>query len=318
MMFGYGEVRAAIEPGNVPVQDRDISLPALEQELRLGVGRDGQSAFVLVGPGQPTATTLEGRQFRFDPWIDLVDHSTGIMLHDVCVLRFRPVDDTDVRDAVAAVFEGLIQLTRSTPEALGAAIQTMESLFESGLKSRVPRETEIGLAGELLVIAEAADPAALVKTWHSRAEGRFDFSAQGERLEVKTTTASDRVHWFSSEQLVPIPGVCTTFVSILLPLVETGSTVASTFAGMTGLTPNERTRVRNIIIDVAKEPPEILTSVVFDRAAAKASLLHHSAQEVPTPVAVPGVRRMRWEAVVAGSAASTATCGFATVLGFVS
>ncbi|QIM22370.1 PD-(D/E)XK motif protein [Phycicoccus sp. HDW14] len=201
-------------------------------------------------------------------------------------------------DAVAAVFEGLIQLTRSMPGALGDVIATMEALFESGLKSRVARETEIGLAGELLVIAEAVSFSTLVQTWHSKAEGRFDFSSQGERLEVKTTSASERVHWFGSEQLAPIPGACTTFVSILLPLVESGETVASVFAGMKDLTSEEQARVRRIIIDVTKEPPELLTSIVFDRAVARRSLRHFTAQGIPTPEAVPGVGRMRWEAKV--------------------
>lgn len=315
MTFGFQEIRSAIEPGNVPTGDRDINLPALHQEMRLGVGRDGGQAFVLVGPGQPTARTLEGRQFRFDPWMELVDNASGVRLRDVCVLRFRPLDKSDVMDAVAAVFEGLIQLTRSTPGVLGDVIATMEALFESGLKSRVARETEVGLAGELLVMAEAVDISTLVQTWHTKAEGRFDFSSQGERLEVKTTTSSERVHWFSSEQLSPIPGACTTFISTLLPLVESGSTIASMFSGMSALTSQERARVRSIIIDVTKEPPELLTSVVFDREAARRSLRHFTAQGVPTPVPVRGVGRMRWEANIDAFPRPPVGCRFSSTLG---
>ncbi|OAB88675.1 hypothetical protein AWH69_02455 [Janibacter melonis] len=247
--------------------------------------------------------------------MELVDNASGVRLSDVCVLRFRPLDESDVMDAVAAVFEGLIQLTRSTPGMLGDVIATMEALFESGLKSRVARETEVGLAGELLVLAEAVDIPALVDTWHTKAEGRFDFSSQGERLEVKTTTSSDRVHWFSSEQLAPIPGACTTFISTLLPLVESGSTIASVFAGMNALTLQERARVRSIIIDVAKEPPEILTSIVFDREAARRSLRHFTVQGVPTPVPVQGVGRMRWEAKIEAFPTPPAACRFSSTLG---
>lgn len=315
MILGFQDVRSAIEPSNVPDTDRDINLPALEPKTRIGVGRDGGRAFVLVAPGQPTAQTLEGRHVRFDPWMELVDSASGITLKDVCVLRFRPMDESGVKDAVAAVFEGLIQLTRSTPDALGDVIVTMQDLFESGLKSGVARETEIGLAGELLVVAEAVDMSALVQSWHTKAEGRFDFSSQGERLEVKTSTLPERVHWFSSEQLTPIPGACTTFISVLLPLVESGSTVASMFVGMDTLTAQDRARLRRIIINVAKEPPELLTSVVFDREAARQSLRHFGVQGVPTPVPVPGVGRMRWEAMIDSSVSPPHGCRFVTSLG---
>lgn len=315
-MFDYAAVYAAIAPEHVPADDQDIDLPQLDQARRLGIGRDGGRSFVFVGPGQPTGLTLEGRQFRFDPWTDLVDRRSSIVLKDVCVLRFQPVDDVEVRDAVAVVFAGLVELADSTPDALGRTIQNMEALFESGLRSHVSRDTEIGLAGELLVIAESADPSALAKTWHSKAAGQFDFSAQGERLEVKTTTGSERIHWFGSGQVAPIPGVCTSFVSVVLPIVETGSTVASVFATMSGLTPEDKARVRTVIIDTAMEPPEVITSVVFDRDAARASILHVASDWVPMPVTTPGVGRMRWEATIApGSPGPAGNCEFARSLG---
>jgi hypothetical protein len=287
-MFDYPTVHSAVAPLNVPKRAGDIDLPQLDPDRRLGVGRASDGAFVLVGPGQATARILTGRQFSFDPWKELVDRRSNVVLKDVCVLRFRPIDDeTEVRDAVAAVFLGLVELALSTPNALGDAIEAMESLFESGLKSRVSRETEIGLAGELLVIAESADSSRLATTWHTKSEGQFDFSEQGERLEVKTTTGAERVHWFSSGQLEPIPGVCTSFISIILPVVEAGSTVASLFASLSNLTERETARVRSIIINTAKEPPEILTSIVFDRTAARASILHIAPSQVPTPTRAP-------------------------------
>jgi hypothetical protein len=298
-MFAFAEIQLAIAPNRVPADGRDIELPELDTTLQIGVGRGGDDSYVLVGQGQATAPALRGQRFTFDPWMELVDRGSGTVLKDVCVLKFWPVDDLDeIRSAIAAVFAGLIELATSSPSSLGSAIAAMESLFEAGLSSRVPRETEIGLAGELLLIAESPEPSTLVAMWHSRADSMFDFSAQGERLEVKTTTAAERVHWFSSGQLRPIPGVCTTFVSLLLPLVEVGTTIASLYADLTHLTADERARVRSVILDVAHEPPEMLTSVVFDRGAAATSTLHILPGAVPAPTGAPGVGRIRWEATV--------------------
>jgi hypothetical protein len=299
-MFGFREIRAALADGQVPLDELDIKLPELDVAPRIGVGRGGDRSYALVGPGQATGSSRRGQQFSFEPWKDLVDSGSGAVLKDVCVLRFWPIDDTDeIRQAVAAVFAGLVDLGRTSPTSLGSAIAAMETLFESGLTSRLSREVEIGLAGELLVIAEAKDPSAFVSMWHSAFDAQFDFSAQGERLEVKTTSGAERLHWFSSGQVTPIPGVCTSFVSVLLPRVEIGSTIASVFADLARLTAAERARVRNVIIDVAKEPPEVLTSVVFDRDAARASMLHVAAGAIPTPLSVPGVGKIDWEATIA-------------------
>lgn len=316
-MFGFPEIRFATSPDHVPADERDIDLPALEGHHRIGVGRGGDESYVLVGPGQAQSLGVEGTRYHFEPWKELVDSRSGAVLRDVCVLKFWPIDDTDeIREAIAAVFAGLIELARSSPTSLGSAVAAMSSLFESGLRTQVDRETEIGLAGELLVIAEATDPSSMAVMWHSRADGQFDFSTQGERLEVKATTGANRVHWFASGQVAPIPGVCTTFMSILLPLVEVGSTVASVFASLNGLTAEQLARVRNVVIDVAKEPPELLTSVIFDRDAARASMLHFPAASVPAPQGAPGVGRINWEATIDGNTAGAApSCRVVRVLG---
>jgi len=60
-----------------------------------------------------------------------------------------------------------------------------------------------GLWGELLVIAGARDPIALIRRWHDTAENRFDFLAGSFALEVKTCRDSERLHLFSLSQLRP-------------------------------------------------------------------------------------------------------------------
>ena len=46
---------------------------------------------------------------------------------------------------------------------------------------------------------------ALVDAWHAYVDARFDFSAEGSRLEVKATTRDERVHQFNLRQLLPVP-----------------------------------------------------------------------------------------------------------------
>ena len=112
MNFSYAGIHAALGPTHVPSDDKEIDLPELETSRRLAVGRDGSGSFVLVAPGQPKTRRLEGRQFQFEPWTELVDRRSSIILRDVSLLRFRPLgDDSEVRDAVSAVFSGLVELS---------------------------------------------------------------------------------------------------------------------------------------------------------------------------------------------------------------
>ena len=303
------QVRQSLDRTSVPSGFSDVSLGFLDPMAAVGTGRGGEGSYVFVGPGQPTTPVVRSNHHELHPWVNLEDRQSGTVLKDVCVLRFQSQDD-DVLDAIAAVFVGLLELAVVSPDALGAAILDMAALFESGLRSRVSREIEVGLAGELIAIAHARQPGPLVARWHSQPADPFDFSATGERIDVKTTTGSARVHWFSDSQIRGIPGVTISFLSVILPVVEVGSTIASVFARLSNLTSAERSRVRQVIIDTAKEPPETLTSVVFDETAAVASWLLVSAPDVPTPnLTVPGVGAMRWEATLDGCPPSTPAIG---------
>lgn len=317
MTFTYDVVLRGVSQDPVSSAGEEfISLNVLDLPVGLGVGVGSDGSLVFVGPGQPAHTDLEGRRFLFRPWTDLVDEGSGQLLSDICILRLLPPTITpDYLNAVAAVFVGLIELAIADPRALGDAIAAMTGLFESGLLVQVPRDLEVGLAGELLVIAESAEPAAICSLWHTQTDARFDFSAPGERLDVKTTTGDERTHWFSSAQVAPLPGACITVCSVMLPVVEVGATVSTLFARLCSIVPDQATKIRRTIIETLGVPPEMVRSVVFDASAAALSVRHVHSSDVPTPIAPPGVLSMRWHADL--TAATLATdCSLATLLGY--
>ena len=177
-----------------------------------------------------------GTRFEFKPATDLRPVGSDARLDDVCILRFTPADPWDgLKAAVAAVFTGLASTGRVSPLDLGPAIHALRALFEADLRSQVAREVEIGLAGELLAISGAADREALAERWHSAVDDTYDFSANGERLEIKTTAASSAFTGSRLSQVAGIPGVCTSFLSVLLPVIAHGITVKDLFESLTDL-----------------------------------------------------------------------------------
>lgn len=68
----------------------------------------------------------------------------------------------------------------------------------------LPAEKSVqGLWAELLVIEQSENPEYLIKSWHNQANSRFDFNDGKDKLEVKSTSLSKRVHDFTLEQLKP-------------------------------------------------------------------------------------------------------------------
>jgi hypothetical protein len=65
-----------------------------------------------------------------------------------------------------------------------------------------PNERSVqGLWAELFVIATAADPLTVARSWRSATFDKADFATADQRLEVKSTGGSVRSHVFGAEQL---------------------------------------------------------------------------------------------------------------------
>ena len=80
-------------------------------------------------------------------------------------------------------------------------VNALAELFRRlALPARKPIQ---GLWAELYVIAISRDPHTLIAAWHATPGDRYDFSAETERIEVKSSSGSSRVHHFSFEQLNP-------------------------------------------------------------------------------------------------------------------
>lgn len=66
-----------------------------------------------------------------------------------------------------------------------------------------PQKTIQGLWAELFVISIASNPEYLLKAWHSSLNDVYDFNDGIDKIEVKSTSKSHRIHKFSYDQLSP-------------------------------------------------------------------------------------------------------------------
>jgi hypothetical protein len=66
-----------------------------------------------------------------------------------------------------------------------------------------PSTTVQGLWSELFLIANSTNPVILLRYWHNSPIEKFDFNADNEKVEVKSSSNLERIHFFTSEQLNP-------------------------------------------------------------------------------------------------------------------
>jgi len=142
------------------------------------------------------------------------------------ILSFLVTSDEELK-AISAVFSGLYEFNRSYPETSKAteAAQGFEDYLIKFPKLGMSREIEVGLFGELSVIAAGKNSGDLISGWHSTPNSTFDFSFNSARLEVKTSTRPTRVHWLRSTQSLAKPEENLFYLSIYAPEDDSGFTL---------------------------------------------------------------------------------------------
>ena len=88
--------------------------------------------------------------------------------------------------------------------------------------NETPTKTIQGLWAELILIEQSKKPETLINYWHSIPKEKFDFNADSEKIEVKSSSNLERVHIFTSEQLNPINDCQVVIASILTKQVSNG------------------------------------------------------------------------------------------------
>lgn len=304
MKWGIEEiVKALINPHYPQVDsDKELALQLFNPETMCGIGIDNAGRRVLVLPGQEAAASFVTKNAIFDPWSSVTWVDSSVPLPKVSTLRceanFR---NQAICEAVAAIFVGLIDI-QERYGAAGSAIWEMKQLFENGFNSNVSDETIVGLFGELSVIYAASDPNKLARPWHSNSADFFDFSSDNHRLEVKTSRSNVRNHRFSSNQIGNDLDAKTTIASVILSVVEQGTSMADLVKMITERTSDEISlKLLTVVISTLGTTPELISGMNIDLQATVNSLHFLPAESIPRPHRALGVISMNWIANVDSS-----------------
>ena len=278
-----------------------IHLDIGDTEGSRGVGVDDRGWFVALFPSQVGMDGFADTNLAFSPEQLLRAEGSA---EDVSCATLRcsfPDITEDEMTAVAFVFSALLRLSANTndPAAVGRRIWALRQLFERRMSAHVSSEVEIGLIGELLALISSADPDEAIQYWHSGPRDRYDFSRHNARIEVKTTSALERAHWFSGTQLLH-DGLTVVIYSVVLEIVEVGQTLAGLYEALSGRLrhPESVVRLADICLSVLEAPPHVVSRLSFDEKMALTSIRALSASEIPSPGLCDGVLEIRWKALI--------------------
>lgn len=162
------------------------------------------------------------------------------------------------------------------------AVDKLVELFRA--LSQASRKSVQGLWAELLLISLSTNPEFLIKAWHQSPLDKYDFSKDNQRIEVKSSTARNREHHFSLEQLVPPLGIKVLIASIFIERVGTGISILE-LVGMIRSKVKSSPEIlfhldRIIGLTLGKEL-KTATKDRFDYQLAKKSIAFYSSEVIP-------------------------------------
>ena len=146
-----------------------------------------------------------------------------------------------------------------------------------------PTNTVHGLWTELFIINNSEKPETLLNYWHSIPEEKFDFNSGEEKVEVKSNSNFERIHFFSSEQLNPPVGSNVLIASIFIRQNNTGQNIQQLVDSITIKIKNDNNltdKLNNIVCRTLGNSLEQSIKIKFDYNIAKDSLLFYNYQDI--------------------------------------
>ena len=173
---------------------------------KIGISQSGHPMFFIKcgdsSNGKYLDSNLELISVQFNRECQLLNNNKKVTEGIYTIISLK-TDSIDLQEYFLEVVYLIVRNLSSEPKLkeLKFEVEKLVNLFSKF--SRPPIKTIQGLWAELLVIEQSRDPEYLIQAWHSAIFDKFDFNDGKDKIEVKSTAKSRRIHTFSIEQLNP-------------------------------------------------------------------------------------------------------------------
>lgn len=309
MILDLAEAFARLTPPPSQLDERHETFTAVpitsRPEHRLGIDRSGEPVVLLwtpraaSGPHMPDVT-LANIRVQFDLECRVGHPDGAVELAHFTVVRCTGADRL-LRAYFLRVAAVIVEQVGATPSkaVIGRAVDALVELFRA--MDSPPRSSIQGLWAELLVATDSRRVAETVQAWHADPDGRFDFNAGNQRLEVKSSLARVRRHHFSLDQLAPIPGTDILVTSVFVERAGGGSGIGDLRTELSLRLQDRPDLVAAIDLQIARTLGDQWRQAQderFDRQLAETSVRYYESRSIPTvgPEVPAGVSDVRFVA----------------------
>jgi hypothetical protein len=203
--------------------------------------------------------------------------------NDIFTIVLLKTLNKDLQQYFTDVFSIILQQLNPMPSAINLhrEVRMVVDLFSS--ISKPPIKSVQGLWAELLVIEKASDPEYLILSWHISPSDKYDFNDSKDKLEVKSTSKSKRIHRFSIEQLNNNHGSELLIASILMIETGTGKSILNLRDNILAKISDIKIKLRlnEILYKTIGNDYEKIGEVFFDYQFASDSLCFFKVKDVP-------------------------------------
>ena len=154
-----------------------------------------------------------------------IETENGNRKYSFSIIKYTG-EDAELRSYFFKICEIILPLLGDNPSTttLINAINKFKELFKS--LTEPPKTTLQGLWAELFIISRSKRPKEYINAWHVFPDETIDFTFQNVRIDVKSSTKSNRTHRFNVKQLIPAPNFKSFIISIITEVNSQGISIS--------------------------------------------------------------------------------------------
>ena len=261
------------------------NLPKIKNH-KIGLSKDGLPLFFIKCENETNEKaldySLESISIQFNQKCQLLSNDKKVADGDYTIIALK-TDSVDLQEYFLNIlYFVLLKLPAiANLKELKIEVEKLISLFNKF--SKLPTKTIQGLWAELLVIEQSSNPEYLINAWHYSSTDKFDFNDGIDKIEVKSTAKSRRIHNFSLEQLNPNKNSKLIIASVFAVETGKGKTIFDLVKLIDEKVKNKEVlfRINEVLLDTLGRDFEKTFEHYFDYQLAVDSLAFFDSELVP-------------------------------------
>lgn len=270
---------------------------------KLGASIEGYPKFFVRTNSSPSNVQNVVREIlsvEYNVSCQVRDNEGNTQNDDFSIITLRSLDTT-LQSYFIEIFVLMLERLPSEPSRRELAVEVENLITIFSALVQPPRKKIQGLWAELLVIERSQKPETLINAWHSAPSAKYDFTSGRDKIEVKSTSAEERVHRFALDQLNPGEHSNLLIASVIVresgPSYD-GLSVKGLYQRICERVTNITSQLKlySVIANTIGNDIDKIDSIYFDYTGATDSLAFYDYRDVPSivkesiPSSVSGVK----------------------------